>query len=286
MYTKFKIFSMSLWVMAFFSSCVFEEVENDPIPYFADQIKYSNLVVKVGFENNVTDEKGNLTNGTGNGISYVDGIKGKAYQGADGAFISYGTVTEKLAALKNVTIAMWVKTNMHSSGAQCLYMIPKHQDPAAFWGNSFILLESNTNPDLMPVKVHFEKNESALGLSEQWVEHLGVNAPQDVYGVWTHLAWTYDGVNSKYYFYVNGQNITPDSMVERYNQDEYLGFLSFVGIDKFIIGGFQQHLGSPWNAPDSWMKTYTGAMDEFRIYDAALTAEDIFRLYSIEKEGL
>ncbi len=285
MYTKIKILLIALSALTL-NSCVFEEVANDPVPYYADQIKRSNLIVKVGFEDKVTDEMNNLQNGTGTNITYVQGIKGKAYQGSDGGFIAYNTVSDKIGSLTSLTITMWVKTAPHNSGAQCLYMIPKNQTPAPFWGNSFILIESNTSAETMPTKVHFEKNLTNGSVSEQWVNHVGQNAPQDAYNKWTHLAWTYDGVTSKYYFYVNGQNITPDVFVDRYNEDDYLGFLNFVGVDKFILGGFQQHLGTPWNAPEPWMKTFTGAMDEFRIYDATLTPQDIFRLYSIEKQGL
>jgi hypothetical protein len=48
------------------------------------------------------------------------------------------------------------------------------------------------------------------------------------------------------------------------------GELANSNVSKFIIGGFQQRLGAPWVAPDGWMLNYTGLMDEFRIYNAAL----------------
>lgn len=291
MCNKLKLILLSLFTLSM-TSCVFEDVKNDPVPYNADQIKYSNLIVKVSFEDKVSDELSNITNGIGTNITYVQGIKGKAYQGGNGSFISYNTVSQKVKDLRSVTIALWVKTAPHSSGAQSLYMFAKETTPAPFWGNAFTLIESNTNPLQMPVKNFFSKRFTSTYTSEQWINHLNQNAPQEAYNKWTHLAWTYDGTNSRYYFYVNGQNITPDSFVSRsylINPDDEplsLGFLNFEGLNKLIIGGFQQNLGAPWSAPESWMKTYTGAMDEFRIYNAALTPQDIFRLYSIEKEGL
>lgn len=274
------------------NSCFFEDVNNDPIPYYADQIKYSNLIVKVGFEDQVTDEFSNISNGSGTNITYIQGIKGKAYQGGEGSFIAYNTVSNKVKDLKSLTIALWVKTTPHTSGAQCLYMFAKDITPTPFWGNTFMLIESSSTSEQMPVKNFLSKRINASYVSEQWVEHLGQNAPQNAYDKWTHLAWTYDGESSKYHFYVNGQNITPDSFVDRVfmvNPDDEptaLSFLNSEGLNKLIIGGFQQHLGTPWASPETWMKTFTGAMDEFRIYNTALTDQDIFRLYSIEKQGL
>jgi hypothetical protein len=56
-------------------------------------------------------------------------------------------------------------------------------------------------------------------------------------------------------------------------------------VSKFIIGGYQQHLGAPWGAPDGWMLNYTGLMDEFRIYNAALTDNEVVALYKLEKDN-
>jgi hypothetical protein len=44
--------------------------------------------------------------------------------------------------------------------------------------------------------------------------------------------------------------------------------------------GFQQRLGAPWGAPDGWMLNYTGLMDEFRIYNAALSDNEVVALYN------
>jgi len=47
----------------------------------------------------------------------------------------------------------------------------------------------------------------------------------------------------------------------------------------------QQHLGAPWGAADGWMLNYTGLMDEFRIYNAALTDNEVISLYKLEKDN-
>jgi hypothetical protein len=39
------------------------------------------------------------------------------------------------------------------------------------------------------------------------------------------------------------------------------------------------NLGAPWNAPEVWMLNYTGLMDEFRVYNIALTENEVVALY-------
>lgn len=266
-----------------FNACVFNDnVANDPIPYSSDQIKFNNLVAKISFENNVIDEKNNIQGGTSTG-TYVDGIKGKAYKGSDGNFVSFNNAGSISSLSKAFTYAVWIKLDQPiTSNAQCIYMLPQTN---AFWGNAFLLLDSTSDPNKLRIKVHFESESPD---SEQWIENMvGDNYLIDVIGEWVHVTWTYNGVSSKYFLYVNGQLITSALGVNCYDGDMDLGFIHFQNVDKFIIGGFQQHLGvgNP-STPEPWMKTFTGAIDEFRIYDTDLTAEDIFRLYSIEKMGL
>ncbi|MCI4444240.1 MAG: hypothetical protein JHC39_12125, partial [Lentimicrobium sp.] len=158
MKAKYISLATFLLISVLFASCdQYETGSNDPIPYSSEQIKFSNLITKISFENNVTDSKGNLSGGTPTNITYVDGIKGKAYQGGNNAFIAYTSVSEKIAGLKSITVSFWIKTNPHTDGAQCLYTIPKSQ-AGAFWGNNQLLIESNTNSKLMPFKTYFQKN--------------------------------------------------------------------------------------------------------------------------------
>jgi hypothetical protein len=37
------------------------------------------------------------------------------------------------------------------------------------------------------------------------------------------------------------------------------------------------------NAPEVWMLNYTGLMDEFRVYNIALTENEVVALYKLEK---
>ena len=64
-----------------------------------------------------------------------------------------------------------------------------------------------------------------------------------------------------------------------------LGAITFTDEQKLVIGGYQQHLGAPWNPADSWMLHYTGQLDEFRIFNKALTDAEINALFKLEALG-
>ncbi|HEX6334702.1 MAG TPA: LamG domain-containing protein [Flavisolibacter sp.] len=268
-----------------------DDVDLPPIGGYnsSDEVASANLLARFGFEGNFTDSKSGVT-GTGNNVTFTQGVRGQAYQGSATGFVSYATTPTGLAGIQSFTTSMWIKTQKHTGGAQAIFMVPK---TGAFWGNMFVMIEGNSGPsDSMQVKVHFEKNVTpSIPWAEQWIDFNAANRIPNMYGAWKHLAFTYDAATSKFNAYVNGQKLTlAANYTDRYNNDPAsggtaLGPLAFTNVDKFIIGGFQNHLGAPWNAPETWMLNYTGALDELRIWNKALIDTDITALYQLELAG-
>lgn len=281
----------ALFAMQFLASCSDNVDSNAPLPYppiggyeTSDDIAKSNLIVKLGFEDNINDAFSGITGGVATNVTYVAGIKGKAYNGTSTSFVGYSVSSEKLIGLKSITSSMWIKTSP-SSGAQCLFMLPKTSD---FFGNIFVLIDGSSNGN-MNLKVHIQK--TGADWSGQWMEHVGGNALPNMYGEWKHLVWTYDAGTSKYKMYIDGEKLNlSDGFTNRYASDPSNGGLPLGGLvnsdaSKFVIGGFQQHLGAPWGTPEPWMIPYTGLMDEFRIYDIALSDNEVRFLYKLEKSN-
>jgi hypothetical protein len=79
----------------------------------------------------------------------------------------------------------------------------------------------------------------------------------------------------------------PASLAKRYASDPLTGGVGYgrwqIQMFQNSLLGFQQRLGAPWGAPDGWMLNYTGLMDEFRIYNAALSDNEVVALYKLEK---
>lgn len=223
------------------------------------------------FENSTIDsiQEGK---GTATGITYVDGVHGKAYKGSTTGQIEYASAG-KLGEMKSFTVAFWMNTTKHDGGAQCVFMMPNTGD---FWGNLFMTIEGNasTTDNSMLAKFNFAGN---------WVEfngNNGVDRLPDMYGKWRYLAFTYDATTSKFAAYLDGARLNlPASVTDRKNGANPLGPLSFSNVSKFIIGGYQQHIGIS-GSPDTWMLHYTGMLDQFRVYTRALSDTEINTLYT------
>ncbi|GAB2767050.1 hypothetical protein GCM10027275_06550 [Rhabdobacter roseus] len=231
------------------------------------------------FEGVATDSiLGSRGTSSGN-VSYVDGVRGRAYKGSTTGQIEYASAG-KLATMESFTVAFWMNTTKHTGGAQAVFMLPNTED---FWGNMFMLIEGNDSAtdSSMIVKFHFGGN---------WVEFTGngtnangLNRWPNAYGRWKHVAFSYDAATSKFAAYVDGQKLNlAASVTDRVRNNAPLGALKFSNASKFVIGGFQQHIGIRPPA-DAWMLRYTGMLDQFRIYTQALTDAEVKDLFDTKK---
>jgi hypothetical protein len=251
----------------------------------SSEIAPANLVAHFPFEGSVTDAKGGVTGGATNGTtSWVPGRKGQAYKGSANGFISYAN-PGPLATLASFTVSLWINTSKHDGGAQGVFTLAK-QD-GSFWGNFFLMIEgNNSSSNRMFMKLHFEKNNAPF--VEHWIEPANDFRPDDMYNGWRHIAWTYDAATSKVGWFINGDKRTLPPNAEDRKADGTgtpLGALNFKNATKFVIGAFQNQLGAPFNTPEPWMLPYTGALDEFRVYNKALSAQEISAIAVLERQG-
>lgn len=295
---KYIFLFASVIALQFFISCNEDSIDkkNTPIPYESiggyansDEVAASHLVSKFSFDGNIQDSKNGITDGVGTDVTYEAGVKGEAYKGSSSSFIAYNTVASSIVNLKSVTISMWIKTDPHTGGAQSLFMLPKKTD---FWGNIFSLIEGTNSETTMLLKNHIQRDVTpSIPWAGQFIQHDGTNVLPNMFGKWKHLVWSYNGASSTYSLYIDGKKIVlPESLSKRYSDDPSkdggpFGELANSEVSKFIIGGYQQHLGAPWGNADGWMLHYTGLMDEFRIYDSALADNEVVALYKLEKDN-
>jgi len=226
------------------------------------------------FENSTIDSIHDVK-GTATGVTYVDGVRNKAYQGSATGQIEYASAG-KLAEMESFTVAFWMNAEKHTGGAQSIFMLSNTED---FWGNLFMTVEGNDSPtdNSMLAKFNF---------AGQWIEFNGNNGLDrlpDMYGKWHHLAFSYDGNTSQFAAYLDGTKLNlPASATDRKNGSAPLGPLQFQNVSKFVIGGYQQHVGIKAPA-DTWMLHYTGMLDQFRVYTKALNNNEINTLYTGKK---
>jgi hypothetical protein len=250
----------------------------------SNEIAPADLVAYFPFEGNGTDAKGGVTGGVQTGGSYVPGKKGLAYQGSTTSFIAYAN-PGPIATLTSFTVSFWINTQKHDGGAQGIFALAKND--GSFWGNFFVIIEgNNSSSNKMQSKLHFEKNVTpSIPNVEHWIDPAA--RPDDMYGAWRQIVYTYDAATSKASYYANGNpvDLGADAIRKSGNGNELLGPLAFKNPSKFIIGGYQNHLGAPFGGLEPWMLTYTGKLDEMRFWKKALTSEEVTALYQLERQG-
>lgn len=215
--------------------------------------------------------------GKATGISYVDGVKGKAYQGSKTGQIEYATAG-KLATMESFTFAFWMKLDERDGGSQSVFMLPRTDD---FWGNTFMLVDGAAKGDSMLVKFHFAGNW--VTFDGNGSKDNGLNRWPDAYGKWKHVAFTYDAATSKFATYLDGKMLPlAASVTDRMKDGAPLGALKFTNPSKFLFGAFQQQVGIN-GEPAKWMSHYQGGLDQFRVYTNALTESEVKELYTSKK---
>ncbi|RVT98532.1 LamG domain-containing protein [Mucilaginibacter limnophilus] len=233
----------------------------------ANEIAPSNLIAYWSFNGDLTDSISG-TAGTATGATFAGGVKGQAMQGADDSYVVSNTPT----AVQNMsafTVSTWVNTPQNTDGIVGVMDISNSTE---FWGNLTIFFENGATADKGLLKVHVRS-----GAKEAWLGNYDVVNP---WGKWINIAVTYDGV-SKFVVYLNGSKLA---------ESEQAGFgpIAFQNASKMVFGTvhFQTDpsLTSATTKQD-WASYLKGQLDEVRIYDKALTAEEISALTKLEGRG-
>ncbi|MHC4499232.1 MAG: LamG-like jellyroll fold domain-containing protein, partial [Planctomycetota bacterium] len=181
------------------------------------------------------------SNGTIYGAQWTTGQIGRALEfDGDGDYIDCGT-DGSLNITNEITISAWVKTN---SGTV-------NQKIARKGEMIYMLMIGGTAAN----DVRF-----GLGTGSSWTVLLDTTGDYISTGTWYHIVGTWNGTNAS--IYIDG--------VIRAN-DSWSGTL---GTNSAPLG-----IGAHSNNGVSWSNYFNGIIDDVRIYDQALSAEEIQQLY-------
>ncbi|WP_127133085.1 LamG domain-containing protein [Pseudoflavitalea rhizosphaerae] len=206
--------------------------------------------------------------------AWEDGISGKAYKGGPDSYIKYPSANN-FSRATSFTISFWLKKSPHppGSGAEFVFVLPTSTE---IWHMSelFLLIEDGNQSTA-------ELGAFKLLIQDQWFEFVGANRLKNVLdNQWHHFAFTYDESTSKLTTYIDGTALTglPAGLTDVKKNGNPRGPLSFTNVNGFVIGGGPfLALGKP---PVDWMVEYTGSLDQFRLYNKALTAAEIQALFN------
>ena len=247
----------------------------------------------VAFDGTTTDPLRNAVDSTranfasSNPLTSTAGITGRGVQGDVGKdkAVKYASPND-FADATSFTVSYWLKHTPQTDGEPEFHFSLPSKD---YWHSSalFLLVEKagpnadNSTPSQMAC---------TFAVQDRWVEFRGPNRlPNALDGNWHHLVFTYDETNSKLTAYVDGVAAPYTGTGNIVGGARPLGPAAFWNsardnLSGFVVGGWNKHVGGLpegfRGAQDPWIHSYSGAMDQFRLYNKALSASEIQALYN------
>lgn len=255
--------------------------KNDP-----NTIAASNLVAYFPFDNEpgagsaVTNSNNTITfsRKAGN-VTFPAGRKGNAFMGSSTeSYLEYNIAAgSQLSTMDEFTIACWLKTPFTTTGAAKIFSI-NGGDP--FMGNLALIQESQATGDSVDMKVFLYDSASP-----EWKgQDIRKNKREFLNDKWFHFVALYRKSTSELVMYANGKPVI--------SQIKYAGPIPASGtqpllqgitlgndMNKIYFGAWPQQIAG---TPETWMTYFKGMVDEFRIYNKALTNDEVMSLYNAE----
>lgn len=209
-----------------------------------------------------------------NPLASIDGASAKAVQGAKYKYIKYTSANDFAQTAGSFTVSVWTKKSEMKTDH--IFSMPAVTDYHWSGGSMFLLTEGSV---ATPILKFFVKDKTG----EKWFEWVGGNSPLGIYnGQWHHLAFVYDGTTSTMTLYVDGQ---PHAFKSEWTNHGNV-VLEPAKITGLKIGAGPQEFTAEQitNNGDDWLKnSYTGGIDQFRMYSSALSAAEVQALFSKKK---
>ncbi len=202
-----------------------------------------------------------------NPLASTAGISGKGIQGVADKAIKYPSAND-FKGSTSCTIAMWVNNTVNPNTE--LYFSLASKD---YWHQSaaFLLVEHAT----------VDSCTFKFALMDHWVEFNNKTFKKPLFnGQWHHLAFTYNETTSKLSIYFDGQEVpTPGTSGTFTNNGAPLGKLNLTSATNLVVSGWNKHAGVD-GPTDGWISSFSGKMDQFRLYGKALSASEIQALFN------
>ena len=194
--------------------------------------------------------------------TFVDGVKGKALHFTKGSHLEISGVTAKDFELSKMSIATWIKLDAaRTNNFICSFN----------WWNTVKASIQEAGKPFVTIKT----TTSCVDMDN---EHDASVTPETG---WTHVAFVWDGTKGTMDIYVNGE------LTKAWDKGDALkGNLAFPDkIQPFIIGQIAPNAEltdseNDWSwcgTNETWGSLY-GSLDEFSIYNIALTAGQVAKL--------
>lgn len=199
--------------------------------------------------------------------SFIDGISGKAMYFNRGSHLEINGYNAADFLINKMSVAVWVKPDSTRPGN---YIVSYN-----YWNTWKFQIQEQNKP--------FYTVHTSAGWTDADNQH-DFSAPN---GEWTHIAISMDLVAETLDMYVNGINTMHWTTVDKPNLSGTPA--PYATLLPILVGSCTTYAEAKaawtWNwseTPDAW-DHFVGAMDEFKIYNIALTDGQVSKLYNNEK---
>jgi hypothetical protein len=222
--------------------------------------------------------------------SFVKGIKGPAVHLTAG-YISYPVVQAlNVANLGSVTVSLWINVDNNGSQASEFFALTPAPDKQTDWGSVINVYAETGHPvtsdDTLALHAAVGTYASGSRVGGDNINDYGAREQdfKTVHGTnkWVHYVMVYDGSKSTLDIYANSILVSNNNFRVRTG----LGpLVAPVPVQPLVGGWPNAATGFTKSGAQSWQALLTGSIDELRVYNKALGADEIHALYFFEKLG-
>lgn len=290
----FLVMSMTLTLV---TSCGDDE-ELPPIGGYnnADEVGASNLVAYWSLNGDGKESKSSTAPTNTKNVTWVNGIKGKAAQFANG-FLDYPNIQALADMNGSITVSCWgLVNNTKQTVGGASHISPLFSMAGgpnvnignlSIFGNTHELVTSDSIQ--MKAQYSFKKPDGTefggdcvnMIRKESWMDATHNWNANKIGGKLSHIVWVWDGTTAVTRLYVNGVKINNAAWESR-NGGAAMPFAMFTPSHPII--GATPSIANGTNV-ETWNSALTGQVDEIRVWNKMLSAADINSLYELEKAG-
>ena len=236
----------------------------------ADTVAVENLIAYFKFDGDVTDEKGHAT--VSEGVTFTldrHFNANSAYKGSETAFIRIDDVDK--FRMGSMTFSMWLRAQQMPGGTN---FILTFIDPDMDWNAGYgIWQEGSHRGDTLRYKAFSRHHQSDI---YAWTDTDWGNL-RDVFfppAKWFHFVYAYNGANSVRDIYLDGVRLASDTLIAGETP---------MGPVTVPASASAFYIGKNPNTVHEWIGNYEGDLDDLRIYNVALTEEQVQIIFEAEK---